>query len=242
MINAMARGKQTCKVLKEIRRQIAEANDIEFITSECQYLGDCPGTCPKCEAEVRSLEQQLLNRQRSGLSVKIVGISLGLSAALISSPLYGQEAIKDSLSNSCDSLPKVEVTGGKTEKTHQVAGTTITAEELKALSLKKEEAMFGIVEAMPEFPGGQKALMTYIAKNTNYPQDAPCISGRVIVQFTITKKGKIIDAKVARGIHPVYDKEALRIIKKMPTWKPGTQMGKPVAVRYTVPIVFRAKQ
>ena len=110
------------------------------------------------------------------------------------------------------------------------------------MSLKKEEAMFGIVEAMPEFPGGQKALMTYIAKNTNYPQDAPCISGRVIVQFTITKKGKIIDAKVARGIHPVYDKEALRIIKKMPAWKPGTQMGKPVAVRYTVPIIFRAKQ
>ena len=238
----MTRGKQTCKILKEIRRQIAEANDIEFITSECQYQGDCLGTCPKCEAEVRSLEQQLLNRQRSGLSVKIVGVSLGLSAALISSPLYGQEAIKDSLSNSCDSLPKVEVTGRKTEKTHQVAGTTITAEELKALSLKKEEAMFGMVEVMPEFPGGQKALMTYIAKNTNYPQDAPCISGRVIVQFTITKKGKIIDAKVARGIHPVYDKEALRIIKKMPAWKPGTQMGKPVAVRYTVPIVFRAKQ
>ena len=55
----MARGKQTCKILKEIRRQIAEANDIEFITSECQYQGDCLGTCPKCEAEVRYLEQQL---------------------------------------------------------------------------------------------------------------------------------------------------------------------------------------
>ena len=89
----MARGKQTCKILKEIRRQIAEANDIEFITSECQYLGDCLGTCPKCEAEVRSLEQQLLNRQRSGLNVKIVGVSLGLSAALISSPLYGLSLI-----------------------------------------------------------------------------------------------------------------------------------------------------
>ena len=51
----MVRGKQTCKILKEIRRQIAEANDIEFITSECQYQGDCLGTCPKCEAEVRYL-------------------------------------------------------------------------------------------------------------------------------------------------------------------------------------------
>lgn len=58
MINDMVRGKQTCKILKEIRRQIAEANDIEFITSECQYQGDCLGTCPKCEAEVRYLEQQ----------------------------------------------------------------------------------------------------------------------------------------------------------------------------------------
>lgn len=48
----MARGKQTCKILKEIRRQIAEANDIEFVTSECRYKGDCLGTCPKCEAEV----------------------------------------------------------------------------------------------------------------------------------------------------------------------------------------------
>ncbi|MEB3372731.1 hypothetical protein SFC43_02040 [Bacteroides sp. CR5/BHMF/2] len=61
----------------------------------------------------------------------------------------------------------------------------------KSLVVEKEEAMFGIVEAMPEFPGGQKALMAYIAKNTNYPQDAPCISGRVIVQFTITKKGRL---------------------------------------------------
>ena len=52
----MKRGKQTCKILKDIRRQIAEANDIEFITSECQYQGDCLGTCPKCEAEVRYLE------------------------------------------------------------------------------------------------------------------------------------------------------------------------------------------
>lgn len=62
----MARGKQTCKILKEIRRQIAEANDIEFVTSECRYKGDCLGTCPKCEAEVRYLEQQLHSRSLAG--------------------------------------------------------------------------------------------------------------------------------------------------------------------------------
>ncbi len=76
----MARGKQTCKILKEIRRQIAEANDIEFVTSECRYKGDCLGTCPKCEAEVRYLEQQLHKRQLAGRLVNLAGISAGAIA------------------------------------------------------------------------------------------------------------------------------------------------------------------
>lgn len=74
----MARGKQTCKILKEIRRQIAEANDIEFVTSECRYKGDCLGTCPKCEAEVRYLEQQLRARSLAGKTVVLSGISAGM--------------------------------------------------------------------------------------------------------------------------------------------------------------------
>ena len=74
----MARGKQTCKILKEIRRQIAEANDIEFITSECQHQGDCLGTCPKCEAEVRYLEQQLERKRRVGKAIALFGLSTGI--------------------------------------------------------------------------------------------------------------------------------------------------------------------
>lgn len=71
----MARGKQTCRILKEIRRQIAEANGIEFVTSECRYKGDCLGTCPKCEAEVHYLEQQLRDRSLAGKAVALAGIS-----------------------------------------------------------------------------------------------------------------------------------------------------------------------
>ena len=74
----MKRGKQTCKILKDIRRQIAEANDIEFITSECQYQGDCLGTCPKCEAEVRYLEQQL-ERKRMLLSTSFSVLYAGMT-------------------------------------------------------------------------------------------------------------------------------------------------------------------
>ena len=76
----MKRGKNTCKILKEIRRQIAEANDIEFITSECRYPGDCLGTCPKCEAEVRYLEQQLEKKRLAGKAAIIIGVSMGITS------------------------------------------------------------------------------------------------------------------------------------------------------------------
>lgn len=79
----MARGKQTCKILKEIRRQIAEANGIEFATSECRYKSDCLGTCPKCEAEVRYLEQQLRARSLAGKAVALAGISAASLAMLM---------------------------------------------------------------------------------------------------------------------------------------------------------------
>ena len=79
----MARGKQTCKILKEIRRQIAEANGIEFATSECRYKGDCLGTCPKCELEVRYLEKQLRARSLAGKAVALAGISAASIAMLM---------------------------------------------------------------------------------------------------------------------------------------------------------------
>ena len=77
----MAKGKQTCKILKEIRKQIAAENDIEFVTSECTYQGDCLGTCPKCEAEVRYLERELEKRQRLGKAAVVAGLSVGLLGA-----------------------------------------------------------------------------------------------------------------------------------------------------------------
>lgn len=79
----MARGKQTCKILKEIRRQIAEANGIELVTSKCRYKGDCLGTCPKCEAEVRYLEQQLRARSLAGKAIALAGISASTLAMLM---------------------------------------------------------------------------------------------------------------------------------------------------------------
>lgn len=71
-------GKSKCKILKEIRKQIAAENDITFVTSECRHKGDCTGTCPKCEAEVRYLEEQLRLRRSSGKAVALAGIAAAI--------------------------------------------------------------------------------------------------------------------------------------------------------------------
>jgi len=75
------KGKDRCKILKEIRRKIAEQNDIEFIVSECKHKGDCKGTCPKCESELRYLERELARRQRLGKTIAVSGIALTLAMA-----------------------------------------------------------------------------------------------------------------------------------------------------------------
>lgn len=76
------KGKAKCKALKEIRRQIAETNDIPYAVSQCTYQGDCAGTCPKCEAELKYLERELAIRQNLGKAVAITGISMGVCASL----------------------------------------------------------------------------------------------------------------------------------------------------------------
>ena len=71
-------GKSKCKILKQIRKQIAAENDIDFVTAECKFQGECSGTCPKCEAEVRYLEQQLQKRRQAGMTVAVAGIAAAL--------------------------------------------------------------------------------------------------------------------------------------------------------------------
>ena len=94
-------GKSKCKILKDIRRQIAADNDIEFITSECKYQGDCTGTCPKCEAEVRYLEQELAKRQMAGKAVAVAGIAAAIvvsTAGCLQSTTKGEMAPPQSTS------------------------------------------------------------------------------------------------------------------------------------------------
>jgi len=107
---------------------------------------------------------------------------------------------------------------------------------------EEEEVIFVIVEQNAEFPGGQKALMKYLAENIKYPVIAQesGLQGRVICQFVVEKDGSITDIQVVRSAgDKSLDNEAVRVIKTMPKWHPGKQRGKAVRVRFTLPVVFK---
>lgn len=105
----------------------------------------------------------------------------------------------------------------------------------------EEQQIFQVVEEMPEFPGGMGECLKFLAKNIKYPTIAQenGVQGRVIVQFVVNQDGSIVDPVVVRSVDPYLDKEALRVIKMMPKWKPGKQRGKAVRVKYTVPVTFK---
>ncbi len=104
-----------------------------------------------------------------------------------------------------------------------------------------EQEIFQIVEEMPSYPGGERALLEYVAKNIKYPQIAreTGIQGRVFVGFVVEPDGSVSNVKILRGIGGGCDEEAMRVIKSLPKWKPGKQRGKAVRVSYQIPVVFK---
>ena len=120
-------------------------------------------------------------------------------------------------------------------------GPKVVKGEEKLVTIRKtENPVFMVVEDMPEFPGGQEAMMPWIRSNIRYPDEARAnkISGRVFLSFVVSSTGKINDVRVVRSASPLLDAEAVRVIKSMPDWKPGTQRGKAVAVNYTLAVDF----
>jgi len=244
----MARGKQTCKILKEIRRQIAQANDIEFITSECRYKGDCLGTCPKCEAEVRYLEQQLRSHQIIGKAIALSGISAGMilmldcsgtsSETLKGEPVAPIEQVEVADTIEQGEIPEIEDTD--IIKTSEIDDTKYN-EKIVVGEIIDPEQMDIIVDVRPTFPGGDQKLMEWISQHLQYPQNAydSHIQGRVIVQFLVKEDGSVKDAKIIRGVWDALDMEALRVIETLPKFYPAIVNGKPIKYWFTIPITFR---
>ncbi|MFN8239650.1 MAG: energy transducer TonB [Bacteroidales bacterium] len=128
----------------------------------------------------------------------------------------------------------------------EVKNEDVSAVEEVQEEVKEEEApaeVFVVVEEMPSFPGGEKALMEFIYANIQYPEIAKenNLQGRVILKFCVTYKGGVDQVQVLKGVDPALDNEAIRVIKMLPPWKPGKQGGKPVNVWYNVPVTFQLK-
>lgn len=106
---------------------------------------------------------------------------------------------------------------------------------------KKNDMVFDVVEVMPQFPGGQIAMLQYLMKNMKYPEQAmkEGIQGRVAVSFIVEKDGSISDVKPVLSVHPLLNKEAVRVVESMPKWSPGKHNGKPVRVRFNLPVMFK---
>lgn len=249
----MARGKQTCKILKEIRRQIAEANDIEFITSECRYKGDCLGTCPKCEAEVRYLEQQLRARSLAGKAVALAGISAGMilmsgcsgtssNSTQSDEPLQGEPPCQITPS---DTLKKEDInTDSLIENTTLLTNLPIVGGILDdTTDVCDENGIYDVADTPPQFPGGVAAERKFLCANLKFPdesfQNKLGILDKVEVVFYVDTLGHVCDPRVARGLDSELDEEALRVVRLFPNFVPASHKGKKVKIWYSVSVSFK---
>lgn len=137
---------------------------------------------------------------------------------------------------------KAEEAKIRAAKEAEEAKAQAVVDKWKADSAAREAAFIEIETSMfdkaPSFPGGMSAMAQFIVDNLKYPKEceAQGIEGRVTCQMVVTKEGKLVNVKVVRGLHPLLDAEALRIIDSMPLWQPGTLKGQPVNCRYTMPV------
>ena len=139
-------------------------------------------------------------------------------------------SVKDCLKKADQTIVLTESDTKKDVKVVASAPQTVTS----------DDQTFSVVEQMPEYPGGMRAGLEFMARNLRYPAKAQEAGkqGRVIVQFVVRKDGSLSDFKVLRPVDPWLDAEAIRVISTMPKWKPGMQEGKPVSVKFTLPVTF----
>ncbi len=133
------------------------------------------------------------------------------------------------------------VIAGDDEHSWKTSTATFPDNPAKASMKPDKDGVYQIVDEMPQYPGGEAAMMDYVAQNVVYPKEAQekGISGRVFVGFIVEKDGSVSEVKVLRGIGGGCDEESIRVVKAMPKWKPGKQEGKPVRVSYLMPITFK---
>lgn len=177
------------------------------------------------------------------MNVKHYLIVLGLLCSVCA--VQAQAVKKDTieLRNGADLSFKAQISVKDIVESDNEGIRYIDIEELKECEsvIDETDKPFTIVEEMPYFVGGRDSLMAFIGKHLRYPAEAveKGIEGRIIIRFVVTKLGKVRDVQVLRGIDPICDNEALRVIRMLPDWIPGKQNKQNVSTYYTIPIIYR---
>ena len=177
---------------------------------------------------------RMMNKQRSKSIGQLKYLLFVPVAALLAAACAGNQKQDTAEGGAMEEVVAVGYAVDSVEK-QPAANMDVTAENLI------QGEVYDMVEVAPQFPGGSKELMSWLGQNLRYPVKAQEAGkqGRVVLQFVITKEGKVADIKVMRGVSPELDEEAVRVVKAMPAWTPGKQDGQAVNVRYTLPVTFR---
>lgn len=265
----MKYGKRVCDSLKQVRKQIAEANDISYEVTECKHQGNCRGTCPKCEAELRFIENQLSLRRAAGIAVTVVGLSLGIATTFSACTVPQKTKVTDApepdnkVVNEVDEITMLEgdVCIPVTE-TSTFDSTSAKKKDLEDIELPVlgdvDDIEVTLVDEHVLADGesdGPDAIYDVVDEGPEFPGGEYAlmqyisknlripseieVQGRVTLSFIIEKDGSISNVKVLRSASDLLDEEAVRLIESMPKWKPGKVNGKAVRTQWMIPISIR---
>lgn len=234
----MKHGKHICNTLKAIRLDIARANGIKYEPCECQHQGECAGTCPACESEMRYLEREIARKRSLGKAALVAGVSMGLTSLAVTSCDFVSQTVNTIVNQGND--PDENLMGEVTTTDYEV--DSIVAEQYTMQSEKG--VLIGDYlqsEHKAVFPGGEGALFDFIKKNFVCPNEVPD-DIFTIVEVGINSYGRIEEEPyVSVYTDSAFVAEALRVTNLLPQFEPARQDdGTAIKSRYF--ILFDAKR
>ncbi len=261
----MKHGKHICETLKAIRSEIASANEIDYTPTPCDHEGDCAGTCPACESEMRWIERQLRVRHALGKAITIVGVSMALtmaaSAATPSSLNQRKKKTKHRQRTSKVSTTKVYTTVGNVvpmkPQLLTTSDTKATGDEARKLEARTmgvvsrfmphPDSIYTNVEVEAFYPKGDEALDSLIRDQLYIPDEilepirevGGTVKARCIAKALVERDGTISDAVIEKTTTAaIFDEEALRVVKNLPKLNPATIENVPVRSWKLIPVEF----
>ncbi len=215
-------------------RRIAEwGEQIDVIVDMSQEAEDPEPEQERLEQEKPEVLQDVLN------SIKVTELQI-----VEDNEVNREDEIlsQDEIEQTNRAFGQTNVDNGQDDRTQfQTAVDEVVVEKKEEKPKEVKEEIHTLVEQMPQFPGGDAALMKYLSSHINYPPMAAenNVQGKVILQFVVEKDGRVGEVKIARSVDKDLDKEAIRVVKSLPKFTPGRQNGYPVRVWYTLPVNFK---